>query len=91
MVSWCFTLSTSGFLIAYDAKDGKKQWSHDFEMEFHSSPAIAGGHVYLFSQKGDSFVVEAARTFKQVSHTSMPDSFHASPAFIGNWIVCARA
>ncbi len=82
-----FTLSTSGLLIAYDAKDGKKQWSHDFEMEFHASPAIAGGHVYLFSQKGDCFVVEAARTFKQVSHTSMPDSFHASPAFIGNWIV----
>lgn len=82
-----FTLSTSGLLIAYDAKDGKKQWSHDFEMEFHASPAIAGGHVYLFSQKGDAFVVQAAREFKQVAHIPIPDSFHASPAFVNDRIV----
>lgn len=82
-----FTLSTSGMLRAYDAQDGKQQWSHDFEMEFHSSPAIAGGRVHLFSQKGTAILVAAAREFKEVFRTAMPDSFHASPAFAGTHIV----
>ena len=33
-----FTLTTSGMLTCFDAKDGKKHWEHDFEMECHASP-----------------------------------------------------
>ncbi len=76
-----FALTTSGVLMCLDAKDGKKQWEHDFEMECHSSPGLAGDRLYLFSQKGTAVVVEAARQFKEIFRTEMGDAFHASPAF----------
>ena len=76
-----FMLTTGGMLTCLDAKDGKKQWDHDFDMEFHASPSVAGGRLYLLSQKGTVFVVEAARQFKELFHTEMGDGFHASPAF----------
>jgi outer membrane protein assembly factor BamB len=79
-----FTLSTGGMLTCIDPKDGKKVWEHDFDMEFHASPIVAGNRIYLFSQKGTAFVVEAARQFKEVLHTEMGDSFQASPAFAAN-------
>jgi outer membrane protein assembly factor BamB len=76
-----FTLSTGGLVTCYDVKDGKKQWDHDYDSEFHASPAIAGRNVYLFSLKGHAVVVEAARQFKEVFRTEMPDTFISSPAF----------
>jgi len=78
-----FTLTASGVLACFDIKNGKKQWDHDFEMDCHSSPSIAGNRVYIFGQKGVAVAAEAARQFKQVFRTEMGDSFHASPAFAG--------
>jgi outer membrane protein assembly factor BamB len=76
-----FALTTSGMLTCLDAKDGKKQWDHDFEMECHASPSLAGNRLYLFGQKGTAVVVEAGRQFKELFRAEMGDAFHASPAF----------
>ena len=76
-----FALTTSGMLTCLDAKDGKKQWDHDFEMECHASPSLAGDRLYLFGQKGTAVIVAAARQFKELFRTEMSDAFHASPAF----------
>jgi len=82
-----FMITTSGMLTCLDAKDGKKLWDHDFEMEFHASPSLAGDRLYLFSQKGTAVVVEAARQFKELFHAEMGDAFHASPAFAQGRII----
>jgi outer membrane protein assembly factor BamB len=82
-----FTLTSSGILTAFDSKDGKKQWEHDFEMEFHASPGLAANRLYLFSQKGTAIVIEAARQFRELFRTEMDDSFHASPAFVQGGII----
>ncbi len=76
-----FAVTTSGMLTCLDAKDGKKQWEHDFDMECHASPSLAADRLYLFSQKGTAVVIEAARQFKELFRTEMGDGFHASPAF----------
>jgi outer membrane protein assembly factor BamB len=76
-----FMLTTGGMLTCLDAKDGKKQWDHDYDMEFHASPSVAGRRLYLFGQKGTALVVEAAREFKELFRTEMGDGVHASPAF----------
>ena len=76
-----FMVTTAGMLSCLDAKDGKKQWDHDYETEFHASPSLAAGRLYLFSQKGTAVVVEATRQFKELFRTEMNDGFHASPAF----------
>ena len=77
-----FTVTTSGVLTCWNAKDGKKQWEHDFEMEFHASPSLAANRLYLFGQKGAAIVVEAGPQFKELFRTEMGDAFHASPAFV---------
>jgi outer membrane protein assembly factor BamB len=76
-----FAVTTGGMLTCFDAKDGKKLWEHDFDMECHASPSLAGNRLYLVSQKGTAVVVEAARQFKELFRTEMSDGFHASPAF----------
>jgi outer membrane protein assembly factor BamB len=76
-----FAVTTAGMLTCLDAKDGKKQWEHDYDTECHASPSVAAGRLYLFSQKGTAVVIEAARQFKELLHTEMDDGFHASPAF----------
>jgi outer membrane protein assembly factor BamB len=82
-----FTLTTPGMLTCFDAKDGKKQWEHDFEIECHSSPSLAGNQLYLFGQKGTAIVAEAGRQFKELYRTDMGDVFHASPAFTQDKII----
>ena len=82
-----FTLSTPGVLTCFDAKDGKKQWEHDFELEFHSSPSLDGNRLYLFGQKGVAIIAEAGRQFKELFRTQMDDVFHASPAFAPDKII----
>jgi outer membrane protein assembly factor BamB len=77
-----FTVTSAGMLTCFDAKDGKKLWEHDYEMEFRASPAIAGNRLYLFSQKGAALVVETARQFRELFRAEMEDPFHASPAFV---------
>ena len=76
-----FMITTSGMLTCLDAKDGKKQWDHDYEVEFHASPTLSGNRLYLVSQKGLTVIVAAAREFKELLHTELADGFHASPAF----------
>jgi outer membrane protein assembly factor BamB len=76
-----FDLTSSGVLTCLDVKDGKKQWEHDFELEFHASPGIADSKLYLFSLKGTVFVVEAGPQFNELFRTDMGEGFEASPAF----------
>ncbi len=82
-----FTLTTSGLLTCFDAKDGKKLWEHDFDTECHASPSLAGNRLYLFGQKGAAIITEAGRQFKEIFRTEMGDVFHASPAFTQNSII----
>jgi outer membrane protein assembly factor BamB len=77
-----FTVNTGGLLMCVDAKDGKKLWEHEFDVECHASPTLAGNRLYVFSLKGAAIVVEASRQFKQLFRTDIPDAFTASPAFV---------
>jgi len=76
-----FTVSSGGFITCLDAKDGKKVWEHDFEMETQASPAIVGNGLILVGTKGDVVVAEVAREFKELSRVKLDDAFFASPAF----------
>jgi len=78
-----FTVTTGGGLAAFDAKDGKKIWEKDLEMEVQSSPGISGNQLLVVSTKGDLISVEAGPEFKELGRTKLEDAFHASPAFAG--------
>ena len=81
-----FVLDSAGMLTCYDAKDGSKQWDHDFRDECHASPSIAGNRLYLITRKGALVVVEAARQFKELGRSALGEQIFASPAFARNKI-----
>ncbi|MBI3851888.1 MAG: PQQ-like beta-propeller repeat protein [Verrucomicrobia bacterium] len=76
-----FTVTSSGVLMCFNAKDGKKVWEKDLEMEVQSSPSIVGDRLLVLGTKGVSVVVEAGRQFKEVARSTLADEFLASPAF----------
>lgn len=82
-----FTVTSSGLLACFDAKDGKKLWEHDYEMEVQASPAIAGGRVYVLSTHGDVAVVRNGRKFEDAGRSKLDDEFYASPAFADGRII----
>ena len=79
-----FFITSSGVMTCLDAKDGKKQWEHDFGTEVQASPGIAGNRVFIVATDGHAWVVEAGREFKELGAGSLEDKFFASPAFVGN-------
>jgi len=81
-----FVLDSTGILTCYDAKDGGKQWDHDFKEECHASPSLVGDRLYLITQKGALIVVEAAREFKELGRSALGEQVFASPAFVRNRI-----
>jgi outer membrane protein assembly factor BamB len=76
-----FTVTSSGVLTCFDAKDGKKVWEKNFDLEVQASPAIAGSQLLLLGTKGDLVAVEVGRAFKELGRGKLEDIFHASPAF----------
>lgn len=77
-----------GTLACYDAQEGGDPlWEEDFEENFHSSPGLAGDHVYLFSESGKSWVVRAARDkCERVSENDLGEKCVTSPAFVNGRI-----
>ena len=76
-----FYITSSGLLTCIDAKDGAKQWEHDFGTEVQSSPGIAGTSLYIVATNGHAWAVEAGRAFKELGEGKLDDKFFASPAF----------
>jgi outer membrane protein assembly factor BamB len=76
-----FTVTSSGLLACFGAKDGKKVWEHDYGMECHASPSLAGDTVLLVGNKGDVIGAAAAQDFKELFRVKLEDEFQASPAF----------
>jgi outer membrane protein assembly factor BamB len=76
-----FVVTSGGMLTCYDAKDGKKQWEHDFDEECHASPSISGGTLFLITNKGALIAVGAAREFREIGRSPLGEKVFASPAF----------
>jgi outer membrane protein assembly factor BamB len=81
-----FVLNSAGMLTCYDAKNGKKQWEHDFEDACNASPSIAGGTLLLITSKGTLIAVGVTREFKELGRSSLGENIYASPAFAMNRI-----
>ena len=81
-----FTVSSSGMLTCFDAKEGKMVWQKDLELEVQASPAIAGKLLLVLGTKGELVALEAGRAFRELGRTKLADTFHASPAFANHQV-----
>jgi len=76
-----FMLSTEGWLSCYKLSDRNKAWEKDIGEYFTASPSLVGNSVYLLSEKGVMYIVEAGNEYKELARSELGEDCRASPAF----------
>ena len=76
-----FMLGTEGFLSCYKTSDGTRLWEHDLEAFCLASPSLVGTNLYVLSEKGLMFIIEAADEYKELAKCELGEECHATPAF----------
>ncbi len=74
-------VDTGGMVTCYDAKSGQAVWEKDLGASFQASPTIIGNRLYLLSDSGSLFVLEAGRQYALSRRVELGEQCLASPAF----------
>ena len=77
-----YTLNNNGILTAYNADTGERLYRARVGGggAFSASPIAADGKLYLASEDGDVFVVQAGPEYVELAHHTMGEVIMASPA-----------
>ena len=87
-----YTLNNNGIFTAYDAATGAiiyKTRVGGGGTAFSSSPVAADGKIYMASEDGDVFVVQAGRQYVELAKNAMGEVTMATPA-ISDGIIVVR-
>lgn len=82
-----YIATSYGVLAAFDTKSGELKKEHDLGVEFYSSPVIAEGKIYLFSNDGKMHIFSANDTFNLIDSFETGERTFATPAFTDGKIV----
>jgi outer membrane protein assembly factor BamB len=85
-----YVCTDNGILSAYDPKTGARVYQQRVSPAaggFSASPIAASGRLYLASEDGDIFVVQAGRTFALLATNRMGEALMATPAVSGNLLI----
>ena len=81
-------LATSyGVVASFDTRTGELRKEHELNTEFYSSPVIAEGRVYLFSNDGKMHIFSANDDFNLLDSFETGEMTFATPAFTDGKIV----
>jgi outer membrane protein assembly factor BamB len=79
-----YTLLDRGLLLCHDAKTGKQMYGRQRispeAASFTASPWAYNGKVFVLSEDGDTFVIEAGPEFKVLGKNSLKEMALATPA-----------
>ncbi len=78
-----YVVNDNGILTVFDSKTGKeiyKARAGGSGNTFSASPWAADGKVYLLSEDGNTFVIEAGDAYKELAKNSVDEMSFASPA-----------
>ncbi len=76
-----FLLSSDGFLSCYKTEDGTNLWEQELKDYFQASPSLVGNNLYLLSEEGVMFIIEAGSEYKEPTKCELGEKCFASPAF----------
>ncbi len=76
-----FLLSSDGYLSCYKTDDGTSLWEQNLKDYFQASPSLVGDRLYLLSEEGVMFIVEAVPEYKELAKCELGEKCYASPAF----------
>ena len=86
-----YTLLDRGFLLCHDAKTGKLVYGRQRiaadSSGFTASPWAYNGKIFLLSEDGDTYVVQAGPTFKVLGKNSLGDMPLATPAVLRGSVI----
>ncbi|MDH6342119.1 outer membrane protein assembly factor BamB [Parabacteroides sp. PFB2-12] len=81
-------LATSyGVVVSFDTQTGELRKEHELNTEFYSSPVIAEGKIYLFSNDGKMHIFSANDEFNLIDSFETGERTFATPAFTDGKIV----
>ena len=81
-----YSLTETGILTRFDAKTGKQIYKTRVDpaaTAFTTSPWAYNGKLFLLSEEGQTFVVDAGEEFKLLHVNALDDFTLASPALVG--------
>jgi outer membrane protein assembly factor BamB len=84
-----YVVNDNGILTVFDSRSGKeiyKARAGGAGNTFSASPWAADGKIYLLSEDGHTFVIEAGDKYVELSKNSMDEMSLASPALAPNTI-----
>jgi hypothetical protein len=81
-----YTLLDRGFLLSHDARTGQQIYGRQRispeTSGFTASPWAYNGKIFLLSEDGDTFVVQAGREYKLLGKNSLNEMAMATPAVV---------
>jgi outer membrane protein assembly factor BamB len=77
-----FMAASFGALSCLDGQTGERYWVQDYDEGFYSSPVLAGDNIYLTDMSGVTFIVLAAREYKEIGRSELGENVVAVPAFM---------
>ena len=90
-----YTLLDRGFLTAHDARTGKEIYGRQRLAvdagAFSASPWSYNGKIFVLSEDGDTFVIQAGPVFKLLGRNSLNEMSLASPAVAGSCVFIRTA
>jgi outer membrane protein assembly factor BamB len=84
-----YVVNDNGILTVFDSQSGKeiyKARAGGPGNTFSASPWAADGKVYLLSEDGHTFVIQAGDTYVELSKNSVDEMSLASPALAADTI-----
>jgi outer membrane protein assembly factor BamB len=73
-------------LSCFKSQDGTKVWNKDIGPYFSASPSLVDNKLYLLSEKGDMYILEAGTEYKLLTKNELGELCLASPAFVNGRI-----
>ena len=81
-----YMVEDAGKAVCFEADTGKVVWETKLDGKFSSSPVLAGGRIYVVSEKGVMFVFKPGREFALEAANDLGDGGFASPIILGGRI-----
>ena len=85
-----YVIGNAGIFDCYDAATGEEIYRERIPHQgagFSASPVAADGKIYLPSEDGDIFVVQAGPQFKLLGRNPMGEPLMATPALAGGMMI----
>ena len=82
-----FSISDSGIIYCFDAKNGEELNRGRIGGNFSASPLLAGGNLYLSSREGKMTIVKCSVDLETIGKQDFGDSLMASPVLVNDDLI----